>query len=265
MFIISAREKFNNPDRLKNSGHVYKEIDLERDEVINSFETQDDFLAKIKDKKVLILVHGFNNEQDEVYDAYSIIEQKVNAQVDDYDHVIGYSWPGGDRGIEWYSSKRRANAVARRFRFLLDNLAQHAEFVDVMSHSLGARVVFKALKESENKTVRNYFCTAPAVDNEVLEKGEEFSASLTSIGSLFVFHSKKDGVLSSVYRAAEWDNALGLYGPEDKSYIQHKTKNVFVVNCKHVVSRHGGYKKADEMYRFITSSLVKKPAKFKTL
>lgn len=266
MLIASSRLQFNDPDQLKEEGHAFRDIDLQTDAAVADL-TEEEFLNAVESKSVLLLVHGYNNEQDEVYDAYSVIEQKAMEHVDaHYDMVLGYSWPGGDHGIEWYQSKRRANAVARRFRFLMERMSDRSAGLDIMSHSLGARVTLKALKQSpKDDVVRNYFCTAPAVDDECLEAGEEFHPSVEKCQSLFVFHSKRDGVLSTAYRVAEFDNALGLYGPEDKAYIQNRTKNIFVANCKKKVRSHGGYKRCDAMYRYMASSFGKKPVKFKTL
>tara|TARA_R110002073_G_scaffold10985_1_gene51009 strand:- start:256 stop:462 length:207 start_codon:yes stop_codon:yes gene_type:complete len=64
-----------------------------------------------------------------------------------YDQVIGYCWPGGDQRWEWLQVKSRANAVARIFRFLIEDLAKSASNLDLMSHSLGTRVSLRALEE----------------------------------------------------------------------------------------------------------------------
>lgn len=266
MIIISSRKNFNDSDHLSTSGHLMKEIDLANDNVLRDL-TMQDLVTELQGKTVLVLVHGYNNEQFEVYDAYKVIEDKINALAPGlYDYIIGYSWPGGDQGLEWWQGKSRANAVARLFRSLIEGISINANAVDLMSHSLGARVSLKALKESQAQgVVRNYFCTAPAVDNESLEPDEEFFRSVPSCGRLFVFHSARDGVLRISYQAAEWDRALGLYGPEDKDYISRKARTVFVANCKKIVGTHGGYKRADALYKYIGAYHIKNPAKFKTL
>lgn len=265
MIIVSSRLNFDDPDNISTLGHSAKEIDLATDKE-KPFDIKR-LPVKIREKNVLILVHGYNNEQFEVYDAYQIIEQKIGTITPNvYETIIGYSWPGGDRGLEWWQGKSRANSVARMFRFLIEELGETANALDIMSHSLGARVTLKALKESKQKdVVRNYYCTAPAVDNECLEPDEEFHNALSSCNRLFVFHSSKDGVLRISYKAAEWDRALGLYGPEDKDYISTKAKKVYVANCKKHVSKHGGYKRADKMYSYIKDYQTKNPSKFKTL
>lgn len=267
MYIISSRKGFNNPDLASDAGHLFREIDLSTESEIRSFDSQGEFIGELAGKTILMLVHGHNNEQDDVYDAYSTIEMKVNEHLDaHYDLVIGYSWPGGDNGLDWWASKRRADAVAGRLCLFIERVSEKAAALDIMSHSLGARVTLSALKQSlEPQVVRNYFCTAPAVDNEVLEKGEEFFDAIAKTAAIYIFHSKKDGVLSGAYRLAEFDNALGLYGPEDKHYIQSKTRNIFVANCKKRVDRHSGYKGCDAIYNYIARSFVKKPVKFRTL
>ena len=258
MLIASSRSDFTDPDRLLDSGHLYADVDLAGGEVqrLDGFE---DVAKVINDARVLLLVHGYNNEHEEVLDAYRTVQENVGSHLRaQYDHVLGYSWPGGDYGWEWTQAKSRANAVATRFWRLTEELSQSARSLDVMSHSLGARVVLKALKAVQAQTtpVRNYFCLAAAVDNEALETGKEFTGSRRGAESIFVLHSNKDKVLSIAYRFREFDRALGLSGPEDRVYIEKETPNVFVLNCKRQVERHGGYKGCEGVYRYMSTALA---------
>ncbi|MCG8492526.1 MAG: TMCO4 family protein [Sneathiellales bacterium] len=134
--------------------------------------------------------------------------------------------------------------------------------VDVMGHSMGARVILKGLKTKPKKVVRNLFTLAAAVDNECLEKDEEFHISTKRCDSTFAFHSKNDPVLRTAYRIAEFDNALGLRGPEDpQSIINHssptspKPPNVYVANCRHIIHKHGAYKRSEPIYKYILDFL----------
>lgn len=265
MIIISSRKDFSNPDQLSESGHLIREVDLASDTVTAVLDFRD-LLRLVDGKRLLLLVHGYNNEQYEVFESYQVIEQQAMVHLADaYDLVLGYSWPGGDQKLDWWQAKRRANAVARLFRFLLDSLVGKASAVDVMSHSLGARVTLKALKGSPGRLVRNYFCTAPAVDNECLEGNEEFADAIPSCDRLYIFHSSRDEVLRFAYAASEQDLALGLYGPEDKTYIEVITQTVFVANCKKVVGNHGGYKNAAAVYDYIRTSFSGNLQRFVTL
>ncbi|MEM9770751.1 MAG: alpha/beta hydrolase, partial [Cyanobacteria bacterium P01_D01_bin.73] len=180
MLIISARRNFSNSDYFSDNTFSVREIDLQSDTVINGNITNDQFSEMVKGKKVLLLVHGYNTEEDEVYDAYAVIERRIEHHFNDvYDLVLGFSWPGGDQAWEWKQAKSRANGAGRRLRFLLESM--HCEVIDIMSHSLGGRVVLKALKYSGRKAlIRNYYCTAAAVDDECLEPGEEFFRAIES-------------------------------------------------------------------------------------
>ena len=270
MYIISSRNNFSNPDDLLPSGHIIREIDLRDDSLTGSFSDIDELLPIISGRKLLMLIHGYNNEQDEIYDAYSIVEEKVRTHLDsEYDEVIGYIWPGGDSKLDWQPAKRSANAIARRFQQLVRRLAQSALSLDLMSHSLGARVILKAMKQirggSGENLVRNYYCTAASVDDEVFEEEEEFHSAIDKFGRILIFHSRRDHVLKLAYRLAEADSALGLSGPEDKSYIENHTSNIFVINCKKKIKKHGNYKHSDDLYSYILRALTNRVNKFETL
>lgn len=210
--------------------------------------TESEARAEVQGARPLVVVHGYNNELPEILSAYGRIAQQIAAAKAPYDVIVGFAWPGGDMGIEWYSSKGRAGASGARFAEALATLFGDSR-VDVMSHSLGARVVMKALRDHAAR-IGNYYCMAAAVDNEVLEKGEEFAAVPTRCTSLRIFHSKRDMVLSNIYRIAECNVAMGLHGPEDPSEVIN-SKNVYVVNCKNVVGGHSDYKDASAVFRYI--------------
>ncbi|MBO9490449.1 alpha/beta hydrolase [Endozoicomonas sp. G2_1] len=267
MYIISARKDFSHPDDIAPNGeHTIYDINLSNDSHNGQKVPLSNLSATVSGKKVLILVHGYNNEPYEAYDAYELLEKELTTKGGNhYDFILGYSWPGCDNPAEWYKAKRRADSAARMFRRLLTTLEPQTASIDVLSHSLGARVTLKALKGAQKPLIRNYFSTAPAVDNECLETGEEFYTSTLRCQHLHVFHSFRDGVLNVAYRTAEFDTALGLCGPEDRSYVLRK-KNIYVVNCKKVVSSHGGYKHAKAFYRYLNDYTLKQPAqKFRTL
>ncbi|MGN4986498.1 alpha/beta hydrolase [Aeromonas hydrophila] len=263
MIIVSSRQDFTNSDNLLSEGHIIREVDLSNDNAKRTL-SMGDLVAEINGKRICILVHGYNNEFFEVCDAYQIMESKIHADLPGiYDEVIGYTWPGGDHKLEWWDAKSRANAVARRFRQLLESLSEKSN-LDIISHSLGARVSLKALKEASKKLVQNYYCMAGAIDNESLELGEEFYPALLSTERVFIMHSARDEVLATAYRAAEFDNALGLFGPEDKSSVD-KSHNIFVANCKAVVTSHGAYKRSDAVFSYIGGTHTVLPDKFVTL
>lgn len=253
MIIVSCRKDFTNPEEFSREGNEFKEINLDSPDALGTDLDVGSFLNKLPSdgKEVLILVHGYNNEHDDICDAYSIIEGKVAEVGIDYGLVIGYSWPGMDDKLEFWSAIGRANKAARRFRKLLNLIVDNKEDLklDIMSHSLGARVVLRALKRAgEGVGANDYYCMAPAVDDEVLEKNEEFFDATKKLKRIHVFHSERDRTLRVGYRLAQFDRALGTYGPEN---LNDTNDNVYTVNCDHCVRAHGGYKHKTPIYNYI--------------
>lgn len=274
MYLISARKDFWSDTELAVSDKI-RNVDLVGDKPSKPV-TESAFFQRVAGKKVLLLVHGYNNEPEDVHNAYATLEDQVTASITGaagYDQVIGYIWPGGDAAFDYFVAKTRANALARRFGIWLQKMSDKGAVVDVMGHSMGARVIFKALKTRTAKVARNVFTMAAAVDNEAIEVDEEFYVSTSRSETVFVFHSKHDPVLKTAYRFAEFDNALGLSGPENPhDIIAHSgsgnpaTPNVFVVNCKHHIRKHGAYKRSAPIYAYLSSFLGgASPAQYVTL
>lgn len=259
MIIISTRDKFTDPDKFSQASH-YLAKELNGDPWDHNFIENGELMVRLAAERILLLVHGYNNEFDEMADAYATVAAKASGM---YDMVLGFSWPGGDRGYEWLSAKSRANAAALRLRKFLEDISEHVSAIDIMSHSLGGRVTLRALRGCSAQ-IRNYYATAPAVDNEALEPGEEFSRKKLSCENIFVMHSRRDPVLKAAYKLAEWDNALGLTGPENPGFVLD-SEGLFVVNCKNMVRRHGGYKHCQELFSYIKASHADAVDRFTTL
>lgn len=271
MYLVSARKNNWNPDVISDDDDTYGHIDLADPDQLKivmaqtskgSSENRENMLAKLSNKKVLILVHGYNNTYTEVIEAYLKIAGQVSNVKLGFDKLIGYTWPGGDSGIDWFQASKAANAIDGRFSRLITNLKNTGATIDIMSHSLGCRVVLKGLNRLINDTpIRNVYTMAAAVDNECLETGEEFNKAIRACERFFIFHSRHDLVLDGAYRAAEFDRALGLFGPEDPSEIeklfgtQGDGPKVHVVNCKKVVKGHGEYKNKFEVFQKIKDAL----------
>lgn len=254
MYLVSTRRELLDEDRTGPT--TYWSLDVCQGCEDDSTRTKIEpgaFFDRFRQKNVLVLVHGYNNEFGDVVRAYDTIEHKVARFLDDwYDDVIGFTWPGGDNVLDWHAPKRRAGVIGPRLAQFIAQLGPKAYNIDLMSHSLGSRVTLKALSRVKPGAVRASFLMASAIDNESIEPGEKyFDAAKRGAEESVVFHSKHDGVLRTAYRIAEWDNALGLYGPENPAEIGDRLPNVSVANCKHVIQAHGDYKDSDSVYRFI--------------
>jgi len=272
MLMISARKDFWSSTELSDADEI-RDVNL-NDDLLGTPIANNVFLQQINGNKILLLIHGYNNEEDDVVRAYNIIEGNVDSLLrrDDgtplYDLIVGYTWPGGDDGLDYFAAKRRASAVAPRVYRLLEALRRNGATIDIMGHSIGCRVSLSALQGRLYlpDMIRNLYLTAAAVDNESIEKDEEYWSSVSACRNLFVFHSKNDDVLNVSYRVAELDEALGYSGPENPADIIQNAPHVKVINCKNVVFKHGGYKNCADMYSYIKGEFGAKPApQYKTL
>ena len=265
MILISARKDFWDSTRLADQDEI-RDVDL-YDDSLGAVIDGTELGRQLNNKTVLLLVHGYNSEEDDVVRAYATIEDHINRLVaNHYDLVMGYSWPGGDDPWDYFAAKRRTGAVSWRLARWLKQLADACSALDIMTHSMGTRLALSAMDNLSarsgalsQKAIRNVFTMAAAVDNESIQRGERFDRASRVAERLYVLHSKRDPVLCKAYRAAEFDAPLGLSGPEDPATIVEHSPHVYVANCKRFITRHGGYKDAKPVYRYLRERLAGAP------
>ena len=120
-------------------------------------------------------------------------------------------------------------------------------------------MTFEALRDATANVVRYAWNFASAVDNESVEKGERYYSAAQRCQKFYVFHSKNDPVLRTWYRIGDFfdfDTALGYSGPEDPRAIMDHSRNVTVINCKDIVSSHGGYRSTGQVWSFMQQELA---------
>jgi esterase/lipase superfamily enzyme len=263
MILASCRKNFD-------SNHFFEDLQVRLypdlgDTTRFTAMSQGELAEAVRDRHVLVLVHGYRNPIDAVAGAYQYVEQELTTRglvgPGNYDMTVGFLWPGFETRVGFFLAVPSANRSASAFRTLLKLLNSSAHTVDVQTHSLGARVALQAMAFEHEVFVDNLMLTAPAVDNECLEPKKEFNNALASCRRCLVYHSSKDSVLKLGYRIGALDRALGLNGPENPAVIQAKCPEVFVVDCSAVVAAHSGYRKCGELYEEWGRVLAEKPLK----
>ena len=273
MYMVSCRREFWSANEFATTDEI-RNLDLSGNGQAAAVPPAT-FLAEMAGKRVTVLVHGYNNEQNDVMESYGTIDQQMRLlgflgrANSPYDALIGFAWPGGASGVSFPFARGRAGEAAPRLRQLLASLQGAGVIVDINSHSLGAHVTFEALRDASTSVVRNAWNFASAVDNESVEQGERYFAASQRCQKFYVFHSKNDPVLRVWYRVGDFfdfDTALGYSGPEDPRAIMDASQNVKVINCKDVVSSHGGYRSAGQVWSFMQRELATPtPDQFVTL
>jgi len=262
MILVSCRENFDDNRRFAGDNLIRTYPNLFR---LGKYETLDanDLEEAVRDKHVLILVHGFRNPLNKVAPAYARLELELSRHglLDEgmYGMVIGFVWPGFETALGFFAAERSANRSAGYLRKLLLLARGSAHSIDVQTHSLGARVALQSMAFPPELWVDNLLLSAPAVDNESLEPRREFSSALQSCRRCLVYHSSRDEVLKVGYRIGTMDRALGYRGPQHPDVIRKKCKEVFVVDCSAVVRSHGGYRTAGKYYRHWGRVLSEEP------
>ena len=262
MFVVSCRKDFWSATEFSPTD-VIRELDLDNGN--GPVVTPAAFLGAMGQKRIMVLVHGYNNERLDVLDSYGTIDAQMRllrflgAASRPYDALVGFAWPGGATGVSFPFARGRADDTAPRFGRLLADLRGSGATVDLNTHSLGAHVAFEALREASSQVVRNAWNFASAVDNESVEQGERYFEASRQSARFYVFHSKNDPVLRVWYRIGdffEFDTALGYSGPEDPRAIIDHSQHVRVVNCKDVVTSHGGYRSSGQVWSFMAQELT---------
>jgi pimeloyl-ACP methyl ester carboxylesterase len=272
MLMVSCRKDFWSATDFSSADEI-RRVDLDTGK--GTVVSQNEFLQAVQSKRLIVLVHGYNNEELDVVKSYATIDEQmrllgfVGGNAAAYDGLVGFAWPGGAHGVSFPFARQRAGDSASRFARLLSDLRNAGATIDLNTHSLGAHVAFEALRDGPPQVVRNSWNFASAVDNESIERAERYYHASRRCQNFYVFHSKNDPVLRIWYRVGDlfdFDTALGYSGPEDPGAIIQHSPNVRVINCKDVVQAHGGYRSAGQVWAYMSQELTTPaPSQFVTL
>lgn len=262
MLMVSCRKDFWSATDFSTADAIRRvDLDTSAGEAIS----REQFLRDVRSKRIVVLVHGYNNEERDVIDSYGTIDRRMRllgflgGSSAAYDGLVGFAWPGGAVGVSFPFARQRASESAARFAALLALLKSANVTIDLNTHSLGAHVAFEGLSDGSPQLVRNAWNFASAVDNESIEDGERYFRASQRCQKFYVFHSRNDSVLRVWYRVGDlfdFDTALGYSGPEDPGSIIQHSKNVRVINCKDVVHSHGGYRSSGEVWSYMSQELM---------
>jgi esterase/lipase superfamily enzyme len=216
------------------------------------------FLRRVRNERVLFLVHGYNTPLDATRRAYRRIARRLGERCPSaYDHVIGFTWPGGASRYAYPWAKARATAAARHLRRWLVRLAPNVEAIDLLCHSLGNYLGHRALKTPTSPAVRYVFAVAPALRLSLLKRHAERQRG-QPFEHLYLFYTPTDTALGRWFPIVEWDWAAG-YTVSEQVRMALRELNVTVVNCKDAVTGHTGYTESPAFYSFLAGVLSADP------
>ncbi len=169
---------------------------------------------------IVIYIHGFKNTVASANEGFAQAEAALKGQ--GYGGVvIGFSWdsnPTNTVGVPDFDAAREsANLNGKVLAKKLLEIKKKCPDtkVNILTHSLGARVALQAMKCGG--CCHSLQMLAPAVDNEVMETGEEFGGAHVSDNAgdnIKVWYNDEDDVNGFYYPLGDGDSALGSAGPE---------------------------------------------------
>jgi esterase/lipase superfamily enzyme len=266
MLVISYRKDFWSTRSLAEHDAI-REVDPQTG--VEAEVTEEQFSRRVRGKRLMLLLHGYRSSREDVLCAYGQLDSQLSG-VDrvtpgrgaaEYQEVIGVSWPGHDWRIEFTSAKAKADATAPKLFARLRKTAETARAIDVITHSLGARVALRTLQNAgeASRPVRNLFLTGAAVDDESIGQNEKFFYATERSERVYVLHSKNDPVLEFFYPIPVFGGggpALGHKGPKHPSKV---ASNVSSVDCSQIVAAHSDYRKRAEFYDFVATAAAGGP------
>ncbi|MCE8039221.1 hypothetical protein [Halomonas sp. MCCC 1A11062] len=126
-----------------------------------------------------------------------------------YTRIVGVAWSGNTGAVDFFQAELNAMAAGRRLVALLSQLHEAGIAINVICHSLGARVILTALnilgERSQYQVLDNLYLWQPAVaDNALVNDPTQDSHPLgmgifpdahKAVRNVVVLHSQEDGIL----------------------------------------------------------------------
>ncbi|MFC3285021.1 hypothetical protein [Litchfieldella rifensis] len=126
-----------------------------------------------------------------------------------YTRLVRVAWPGDTGSTDFFQAELNAMAAGRRLVALLGQLDEAGIAINVISHSLGARVILTALnilgEQGHHRVVDNLYLWQPAVADNALSNDPSqdshplgmgvFPDAYKAVRNVVVLHSQEDGVL----------------------------------------------------------------------
>ena len=251
MFLISTRKRnsdnsFEHERILKGQYAVYQFAKSS-----DGKEAKEKTLADIPvDKDMLLLVHGFNNDFEQVTAAYLNFAGQIRSAGFD-GNIMGFTWPSYGAWFQYFGDVEQVEYAAfgllnflLAFRPLLGEKKFHAN-----THSMGAHLLIRALAaysriDAIAEPLPGRFIVdeisffAADVSNEILERGEDGNIAAGEASRLTSYFSYRDPVLG-ISQVVNRDGRLGLAGAQRPNRLP---RNAFQIDCTTLIESHSGYR-----------------------
>jgi esterase/lipase superfamily enzyme len=194
--------------------------------------------------EVFLFVHGFSTDaetaRDNAYTAQVALEENRSAP------VVAYSW---DSNVEWEQAKTNAEENSTHLaQWLIEWAETDGRPVHLLAHSLGARVTGETLRALAERGATDALASVSLLGgaipyDSVTEDGRYGDAIKAVDAPVSNFYSRKDKVLSWIYRASDRTHAVGHGGTRDAGPLPDGYTDVDVTD---LVADHYSYFEPEE-------------------
>ena len=194
------------------------------------------------DNDTLLLIHGFNNDFDQVTGAYLDFEKRIR-DVGFQGNAIGFTWPSFGQWYMYHGDQEQveyaAPALVKFLQRFLPRLGPNS--LHVNAHSMGNYLLIQALASHPGtaRLLDQFTCFAADVSNDILEKGEKGFRAARRVSRLTSYFNRKDPVLA-VSAIINVDGRLGLNGADEPDLLPD---NAFQADCGTAIEGHSDFRK----------------------
>ena len=217
----------------------------------------------LKNKRVLVFVHGFNNRYEESVYRFAQIVHDSGSDV----LPVVFTWPSRASVFDYNYDKESTNYSRDALEEMLTRLAKDNAVSDVtiMAHSMGTWLAVEALRQMAIRhgrvypKINNVILAAPDLDVDV------FARQYASLGKekpkFTLFVSQDDRALSLSRRISGNVDRLGQIDPSAEPYrSQLESAGITVLDLTKLKSgdslNHGKFAESPEVVRLIGGRLI---------
>ena len=208
---------------------------------------------------ILLYIHGFNNTFEKcIFPMANRLQELVNENdEEELVCVVPLIWPCDNDEKhslnDYWEEQDSADISGKHFYRIIRKFEEWRlgdgrdgvscnRRVDLLAHSMGARVLLNSLDFLSKKSggnvpryFRNVFLIAPDIVNHTFEKGERGRFISDSSRNVVVYHANDDLAMTASSGANAmrqvYSARLGMAGPED---LEKCPKNVYAVDCDNI-------------------------------
>ncbi len=268
MFLVNTRKRnkddtFGHTRMPKGRYRVY-----EFKKVSEGEEAQERKLQDIPtDKDTLILIHGFNNDFDDVTGAYLDFQKRIRREGFS-GNVMGFTWPSYGKWYQYFGDKDQVEYAVPAFLNFITKFRPRLpqKKLHVNTHSMGSHLLFLTLADySRIQAIPEALPGAYLVDettffaadvsNNVLESGQDGRDAVREAERLSSYFNPNDPVLG-ISQIVNGDGRLGM-GAERPRRLPNKA---FQLNCSTLIEGHTRYRRNTAIMRDVVAVLAGTPS-----